>query len=214
MARLDSITDELRSDILDGSFAPGERLREVALTERYDCGRAAVRAALVELDSEGIVEREANRGAAVRRVTIDDAIEITEARAVLEGLMAARAAERATPEDRAHLAQIVADMRAAVTEERTHDYSALNGRLHRRLREMSGHGLAAELVINLRNRAAHHHYRLASMPGRPAESLDQHEAIVDAVVAGDGAAATAAMHRHLASVVDVLRSWSESQAER
>jgi DNA-binding FadR family transcriptional regulator len=48
------------------------------------------------------------------------------------------------------------------------------------------------------------------MPGRPAESLGQHEAIVDAVVAGDAEAAEAAMNAHLRSVMDLLRRWSHA----
>jgi DNA-binding FadR family transcriptional regulator len=64
-------------------------------------------------------------------------------------------------------------------------------------------------VANLRNRGAHHQFRLATMPGRSTNSLPQHAAIVDAIIEGDGDAAAQAMHDHLASVQDVLRSWAE-----
>ncbi|MGH9191388.1 MAG: GntR family transcriptional regulator, partial [Acidimicrobiales bacterium] len=53
------VADRLRDDILKGAFPPGERLIELQLTERYGVGRAAIRAALVELDAEGLVQREA-----------------------------------------------------------------------------------------------------------------------------------------------------------
>jgi DNA-binding GntR family transcriptional regulator len=210
MGRADSITDDLRRDILTGEFPPGDRLLEIQLTERYDCGRATVRAALVELTSEGLVERKANRGATVRRISIDEAIQITEARAALESLIAAHAARRATDDDRAALGQIVSKMRTAVADDRTRDYSDLNALLHRRLREMSGHPVAAHLVNNLRNRAAHHQYRLALMPGRPAESLEQHAAIIEAVIAGDEDAAAEAMNKHLHSVIEVLARWGDA----
>lgn len=212
MRQPESITDDLRTDILSGHFPPGDRLLEIALTERYDCGRAAVRAALVELSAEGLVEREANVGAKVRRISIEEAIQITEARAALESLIAGRAATEADDTDRTELQGIVADMRAAVGEDRTADYSELNAVLHRRIREVSGHVVAAHMVSNLRNRAAHHKYRLALMPGRPAESLEQHAAIVDAIVAGDADGAAAAMHDHLASVIDVLSRWGDAVA--
>ena len=117
---------------------------------------------------------------------------------------------RVTASDRAELVAIVDRMRDAVGAGRSSDYSELNRTLHRRLREASGHAVAADLVANLRNRAAHQQYRLAVMPGRAAESLEQHAAIVDAVVAGDAVAASEAMDRHLASVIDVLRRWGES----
>ena len=204
-----TITDDIRHDILNGRFEPGDRLLEVPLSEQYACGRAAVRTALVALTTEGLVEHEANRGATVRRITVEGAIQITQARVALESLIAAEAARVATPADHAELAQVIADMEAAVDGDKGAEYSDLNGVLHLRLREMSGHEVAAELVTNLRNRAAHHQYRLAIMPGRPQESLRQHAAIVDAIVAGDEAAAADAMRAHLESVIEVLRRWAE-----
>ena len=201
------VTDRLRDDILAGLFPPGERLIELQLTERYGVGRAAIRAALVELDSEGLVQREANRGATVRRISVTEAVEITQARAALEGLIARLAAERATEPEREDLRAVVEDMAEAVAEGDTLTYSKLNHRLHGTLRAIARHRVADDLVANLRNRAAHHQFRLALVPGRAAESLGQHRAIVDAVTAGDGAAAEAAMRDHLASVIDVLRHW-------
>ena len=70
---MDTVTDDLRSDILSGRFEPGDRLLEIQLAEQYSCGRAAIRSALVALTSEGLVEREANRGATVRRITVTEA---------------------------------------------------------------------------------------------------------------------------------------------
>jgi DNA-binding GntR family transcriptional regulator len=203
------VSDLLRRDILNGDFPPGERLIELQLTERYGVGRAAVRSAIVELSSEGLVTHETNRGAAVRRVSVEEAIEIAEARGALESLLARRAAERATDAERQELADVVVEMRAAVAAGRHADYSELNRVLHRRIREISGHSIGAELVANLRNRGAHHQFRLATMPGRSTYSLPQHAAIVDAIIAGDGGAAAQAMHDHLSSVQDVLRSWTD-----
>jgi DNA-binding GntR family transcriptional regulator len=207
----DSVTEELRSDILGGVFMPGERLIELQLSERYDCGRAAVREALVQLESEGLVERQANRGAIVRRVSIAEAIEITEARSALESLIAARATRRATDDDKTELKEIVADMRDAVANDDAVRYSNLNLQLHHKLRTMSQHRVANEMVENLRNRAVQNQYRLSLMPGRQAVSLEQHAAIVDAVVAADEEAAAAAMTTHLSSVIDVLSQWGDAR---
>lgn len=202
-------TERLRSDILTGRLLPGERLMEIHLAEEYGCGRAAVRSALVELQTEGLVSREANRGATVRRISIEEAVQITEARSALECLVASRAAERATESDRSELSELVDRMRAAVAEDRQTDYSAMNRELHRRLQEIANHHVAAELIAALRNRAAHHQYRLSMMPGRSSESLEQHAAIIEAVVTGDPAAADQAMAAHLASIVDVLNQWGD-----
>lgn len=208
MPRNGSITDDLRRAIVIGEFGAGERLIESELCDRYGCGRAVARAALVQLESEGLVVRQPNRGATVRRISVSEAIEITEARAVLERLIAARAARRATPGERAELQGVIADMREAVDRGDGARYGDLNRTLHRRLCEIGHHAVAADLVLNLRNRAVSHQYRLAMMPGRPAQSLRQHAAIVDAVVAGDEQAAADAMETHLASVLDVLHHWN------
>jgi DNA-binding GntR family transcriptional regulator len=202
-----SVTDRLRDDILDGGFPPGERLIELQLTERYGVGRAAIRAALVELEVEGLVQREANRGATVRRISVAEAVEISEARGVLEGLVARLAAERATEAERAELRDLIDDMTDAVERDDRLCYSKLNRTLHGTLRRIARHQVADDLVANLRNRAAHHQFRLALVPGRAVESLAQHRAIVTAVTAGDAPAAERAMRDHLASVVDVLRQW-------
>lgn len=211
-ARDHDVTARLRQDILSGVHVPGERLVELQLTERYRVGRAAVRAALVELAKEGLVDREANRGASVRRISVDEAIQITEARAALESLLASAAARNATPEERAELGDLESRMRAAVGREDHLGYSELNALLHRRVREISRHHVAGDLVAMLRNRSARHQYRLALMPGRPAESLEQHAAIIRAIVRGDEAGAAAAMTAHLLSVMDVLRHWDRDPA--
>ncbi len=209
---MDTVTDTLRTDILSGRFEPGDRLLEIQLSDHYDCGRDAIRSAFVALTTEGLVQREENRGATVRRISLTEAIQITEARSVLESLIAARAARIATPEDHNELLEVIAQMRNAVAKNNGAEYSELNGVFHRRLREMSGHEIASQLVENLRNRAAHHQYRLAVMPGRSADSLEQHAAIAAAVVAGNEDAASAAMGAHLQSVIDVLKRWGDLPA--
>jgi DNA-binding GntR family transcriptional regulator len=201
------VTDRLRDDILGGAFPPGERLIELQLAERYGVGRAAIRAVLVELDAEGLVQREANRGATVRRISVGEAVEITEARAALEGLIARLAAERATAGEQDELRDLIVRMTDAVEQDDKLSYSKLNRYLHDALRRIARHRVADDLVANLRNRAAHHQFRLALVPGRAAESLTQHAAIVEAVASGDGRAAEEAMRAHLASVLDVLRHW-------
>ncbi|MFZ0013456.1 MAG: GntR family transcriptional regulator, partial [Acidimicrobiia bacterium] len=155
-----SPADRLHDDILSGVFTPGERLTEFALADRYSVGRGSVRAALVELRAEGLVDIEANRGAVVRRIGLDEAVEIAEARKVLEGLIAGRAAASDDQHARETLSSILEEMRVSVEDDDDARYSQLNRSLHRHIWEMSGHGVAQDLVTNLRDRSAHHQYRL------------------------------------------------------
>lgn len=200
-------TELLRSDILSGDFQPGTRLVELQLAEKYGVGRAAIRSAIVELSAEGLVVHETNRGATVQQVPVQTAIEIAQARAALEGLLARFAAERATDEQREELLTIAINMRSAVERSDQPEYSELNRILHRRVREIARHEVASELVANLRNRGAQQEFQLSRVTGRSSVSLPQHEAIVQAIVDGDGDRAEAAMHTHLRSVEEALRAW-------
>ena len=91
--------DRLREAIVTGSLQPNERLVESDLAQRLGVSRTLIRAALVRLEQEGLVEHERHRGARVRLVSEREAVEILETRAVLEGLAARLAAERANAQD-------------------------------------------------------------------------------------------------------------------
>jgi DNA-binding GntR family transcriptional regulator len=90
---------KLREAIVDGRFQPNERLVEADLARTFGVGRTAVRAALVRLDQEGLVERQPNRGARVRLVSDREALEIEEVRVALEQMLARHAATRITGAD-------------------------------------------------------------------------------------------------------------------
>src|SRR6476646_10860433 len=91
-----TVAEPIRKAILEGDFAPNQRMVEADLCEEFHASRGAVRAALLDLTNQGLIERIQNRGARVRAVSLPEAIEITEVRMVLEGLCAAKAAEVVT----------------------------------------------------------------------------------------------------------------------
>lgn len=199
-----TVTETIRAAITGGRFTPNQRLVEAELSEQFGASRAAVRNALIELTAEGLVERIQNRGARVRAVPLAEAIEITEVRMALEGLCAAKAAERADDEDRAALREIGERMQAAVADGDLVTYSGLNRQLHALIIEISGQNTACAVLERLHGQQVHHQFRLALHPGRPHTSLPQHLAVIAAVCAGDPHASEAAMRDHLASVVATL----------
>jgi DNA-binding GntR family transcriptional regulator len=201
----------LRTAILDGDVGPGQRLVEDELATTYQVTRASARAALIDLAGEGLVERIPHRGARVRVVTVAEAVAITECRMVLEGLCAAKAADRATAADLAALDGIGAGMREAVGAGDPVRYSALNRELHRLVREVAGQPVAAELLGRLHAQIVRHQFRLSLRPGRPQVSMPEHLAIIDTITRRDPAAAEAAARAHLASVIAAL---SEADPDR
>ena len=199
------LTQRLKDAILNGEFAPHQRLIEADLSERYDASRASVRTALLNLTSEGLVERVPNRGARVRAISVDEAVEIVEVRIGLETLCARKAAENLTEQDADRLRQLREDIEDAVRSGNLVEYARLNQDLDRRIRELSRHTTATQLLERLRAQSARHQFRLAFHPGRAGQSAPEHIAIIDAVLARDPDAAEAATRAHLEGIVGVLR---------
>jgi DNA-binding GntR family transcriptional regulator len=198
--------DELRDAIVSGRLQPNERLIEIDLARALGVGRSAVRTALVRLEQEGLVEHERNRGARVRLIDKDEAVEILEARAVLEGLAARQAAHKASAEDIRDLRAILAQMRALLNTGDLLGASDHNAVLHCRLLEIAGHDTAARLISALKSQLVRFQYRTILLPGRSERSFVEHTTVVDAIAACDGDAAEAAMRTHLSHVADALRS--------
>ncbi len=88
------VHEVLRTAILDGDLAPGERLRAEALAGRFGTSRTPVREALLMLEREGLVDVLPNRGAIVRSFDADDLLDLYEVRSLIEPHAAARAATR------------------------------------------------------------------------------------------------------------------------
>lgn len=185
-------------------MAPGQRLVEEELAGTLGVTRASLRAALFDLTAEGLVERIPNRGARVRTVSVDEAVAIIECRMVLEGLCAAKAAERVTEPEAARLRQLGADMERSVADGEPLKYSALNHELHRLVRELSAQPVAASLLERLNGQLVRHQFQLSLRPGRPQQSLPQHLAIITAIAGRQPAEAEEATRRHLRSVITAL----------
>jgi DNA-binding GntR family transcriptional regulator len=209
-----AIVEAVRTAIVQGEFSPKQRLVEADLCERFGTSRFIARSALLELSAQGLVEFQRNRGARVREISIGEAIEITEVRKLLEGLGAARAAERITRAEITALRALVKDMRTAVDKSELLVYRDLNASLHASIRDIAAHETSARLLQQLRDQTVRHQFSLALVPGRPSVSLPQHEAIVAAVTARDPAAAEHAMHDHLQSVIEAFQALAAATRKR
>jgi len=199
-----ALAREVREAILSGEFVAGQRLVEADLTARFGASRSAVRLALVNLANEGLVERLPNRGARVRSISLDEAIEIVEVRIGLEVLCARKAAENLAADDADELRRLRRQLCTAVETGDLVAYSGLIQDFDRQLREVSGHVTAAQLLERLHAQSARHQFRLAFAPGRARTSLGQHLAIIDAVLERDPDLAERATRAHLEDVVAIL----------
>lgn len=198
------LTARLREAITRGRFMPNERLVEADLAQAFGANRTNIRMALAMLDQEGLVVRERNRGARVRLVTNKEALEIAELRLAIEAMLARHAAARVTDGDRTTLRAVVGRMETAHRAQDYFTFSQLNADLHREIQRVADNVTASRLLQTLKSQIVRLQYRAILLPGRPDQSLAEHRAIVEAICAGDGDTADAAMRRHLAMVRNAL----------
>ncbi|MFI6350301.1 GntR family transcriptional regulator [Streptomyces sp. NPDC050560] len=198
------LVDRVRLAIAHGELLPGQHLVENDLAAMFDVSRGAVRSALVVLDADGLITRSPNRGARVRPISLAEAVEITELRAVIEGMCAAKAAQRATASERAELRRVEDAMRAAVQAGNAPEYGRLSEAVHETIRQIAGQATAIDMLDRLRYRSVRYQFSVARLPGRAGQGAEEHSAVVRAVVAGKPDEAEHEMRTHLQSVIGAL----------
>ncbi len=192
------VYESIRTAILDCTFLPGIGLSEQALSDELQVSRAPVREAFRQLVVEGLLEVIPQRGTFVARLSrskIADAIFVREA-------IECRAAELAAAAPRARRRQLSAIVQRQARASAQHDYTthlSTDEEFHHRILELAGHPHAwpaLRLARTGMNRIRH-----LAIPevGSDRIALDHHRLIVSAIVAGDGAAASAAMRVHIHS---------------
>lgn len=195
----------LRAAIARGDVVPGQRLVEEELSDRFGVTRSSLRQAMDALVSEGLVERIKNRGARVRHLSVADAVEITECRSVLEGLLAYKAAERATAKDVSLLRSQVRTMRRTLSVGDLLKYSELIKELYDQIHVAARHPNAMALVNRLQAQLVRRQFQLSLRPGRPQLSMKEMAAVVDAIADGRPRDAEQRIREHLQGVIVALQ---------
>lgn len=194
----------LRDRILRGELHPMQRLIETELAESLGSNRARIRRALARLEHDGLVVSEPYRGAYVRMMGEEEAVEIFEARGVLEPHLVRQTVARADEADKLRLRSLVEQMQAAF---RQGDPMAV-GRSSRKIREemwrIAGNATIEGLLAMLNTRLIRFWYRSVMVPDRAASIRKELEAAVEAICAGSADAASAAMRRYHQDALDSL----------
>ncbi|OJY78366.1 MAG: GntR family transcriptional regulator [Rhodospirillales bacterium 70-18] len=190
----------LADEIVRGTLAPGTKLGEGGLGERFGVSRTPVREALGHLSAMGLVERPPNRRAMVAPITDRRLTEMFEAMGELEASCARLAAARMTAGERNALDALHQGARALVRAGAQEAYEAANSRFHGLLYEGCHSGYLRDLVVATRNRVSPFRRAQFRLPGRLEKSWDEHDAIVRAILRGDSEAAAQAVRAHLFTV--------------
>jgi DNA-binding GntR family transcriptional regulator len=210
--RYEQAYDQLVSILLSGRYTPNTRLTEAELTQLLNVSRGTIRSVLVRAAQEGYVTSEVNRGVRTRLFSVADAADILEAREIIEGALAAKAAERATPEERDGMRATVDAMGQAQADGDQNVYSELNRRFHRQIREAAHQETLARFFDALLYPLVMRQYRNLETPHPRTGSLEEHQAILSAIITRNPEAASAAMRGHIGSARQALLLQSASAA--
>ncbi len=131
----DTVTDHLRRAIINGVLASGARLVETEIATRFQVSRTVVRQSLMRLESERLVEVRPRRGAVVTRMSREAAMEVNEARGVLESWAARDAVRTLSAADLGEMRDSAAAMARALEEGDVFALVALDGAFHGRIVE-------------------------------------------------------------------------------
>jgi DNA-binding GntR family transcriptional regulator len=192
-----TLAQQLAELVLGGELAPGVKLDEQALAQRFQVSRTPVREALRQLASTGLVELRPNRGAFVARVTPELLEEMFVAMAELEATCARLAAMSMTPVERRGLQRLHEHMAELARRDLIEEFRDANERFHNLVYSGAHNSVLAETVVGLRRRLALYRRSQFRTAGRLARSHAEHEEVVRAVVSGDPAGAHAAMLHHV-----------------
>lgn len=204
----DLVATEIRSAILSGALAPGERLKQENLAADLNVSRIPVREALRTLEAEGLIETTPGRGSRVVRITPEDATDVLTVRGTLEGLAARLAAARVGKADVESLRGILEEGKEATAASDHGAAGEAHTRFHLELARASGNDyLYAELEAMPAKTEWITHSLLQS---RGDVSWEEHEAIVDAVARGEADRAEELTKRHSDHVIASLHEQSST----
>jgi DNA-binding GntR family transcriptional regulator len=200
-----AVVDAIRQGILGADLVPGQRLVEAELCELLGASRGNVRSALMELDHEGLVERITNRGARVRVVNLQEALQIAEVRLAVESLCVAKAAQRITDKEIRVLRDLAKQLKERAKKSDVVGFADLMHKIFQTYVRIADQPVAEEVLERLRARNTRHRFRLTYRPGRAQVALPYRLELIDAICDRDPDAARRALQRHAQNIQEAMK---------
>ena len=192
------VLDIVRQAILDFKLRPGQRLIERELIEQLGVSRTTVREVLARLSAEGLVTMIPQKGAIVSVLTLDEAADVYQMRALLEGLAVRRFIERADEADVLELRAIVDDLNRAAEQEVSPAIGLkTKDRFYRVLLRGANSPRLTEILTSLQGQVRMLRAMSLSASDRLREATAEIDEVVTAIEAGDAAAGAAACENHI-----------------
>ena len=198
------IVDSISSAIVERRLLPGTKLSEQKIADIFQVSRTLVRQALNQLSRDRLVTLAPARGASVATPSVEEARQVFQVRAMLEGAMVRQLCARITEPQIVELRLHLRDVAAAVARTDVPGRTRLLADFHVVLARQLGNEVLAQLLSDLLSRSSLIALMYQSSHS-VAQSLDEHVQIVDALQKRDARAATRLMQHHITALEKNLR---------
>jgi len=203
----DKIYETIRESIAQGKLQPNERLIENDLANEFKSSRSPIREALRQLESEGLIRSEKNKGYSIAKLSAKDVNEIYSIRIILESYATWLTAESITKDQIKYLATLDKRLRAAAKENNLAMWLETNSFFHRFFFENCGNNNLSIILQTLQRRIHRYLYMIIQIPGYFPMYLEQHEGIIEGCKQGDPGKAEEYMKIHLRTVKEITLNY-------
>ena len=204
------ILTALSERITDREIPPGAKLIEQDLSSEFGVSRSVIRGVLSDLEAQGLVEKQPNRGTVVCKIDPESLFEILEIREVLEGLSARLAARKTTAGDWKDLAKKFGEPCEQMVKDRKYEeYLALITELRKRTVEAAQSRELSKLIDSIYAKIRIVQRRIIILPGRIEQGIKEHREVIKAIMEGDPAKAEKMKRNNLRSARDYLKEYEK-----
>ena len=199
----DQVFEKLENDIIMGIYPCGEVLTELKLVEQLGVSRTPIREAMRRLEQERLI-KESGRGSVVLGITKTDLEDIMDIRIRIEGLAAYYAAKNITPQQAEELKRSIELQEFYMQRQDVDQMRKMDDRFHEMMYELCGRSVIRDTLQPLHRKALRYRKKSIEDTVRPALSVKEHKAIVDAIVAGDAELAEKLTTEHIVNAKESM----------
>lgn len=208
------LVERLRPLIVESHLAPGSKVPEKALCERFNVSRTPMREALKVLAVEGLVRLEPNRGAWVTEITIDEVNEVFPVLAVLDALSGELACQFITEDEIQKVRKLHEDMVQSYRDRDLGAYFITNQEIHSAILLAARNPSLFNFCQALSARMQRARYVANISEERWSEAVEEHERIITALEARDGKGLSSILAEHMKNKQDSVLRWLRTSENR
>lgn len=204
-------TDAIRQRILAGEWADGSQLRQEALSRELGMSRVPVREALRQLEAEGLVNIEDNKGAVVSQLSLPEIVELLRVRVLLECDVLLEAIPRQTSADIAEAEALLARFEIALRDKDISAWGILNAQFHLALYRAASRPQTLAIIEQLHNRTDRYTRMQILLTGFNDRAHREHTQLLELCKQKDAISAAAFLRQHVMNAEEALEAWYRAQ---